>query len=257
MRLTAFCILLAITSYGQPSEDSLSKYSYTIIGVNKSSDINSGTCFFIKNNRGLFLITAAHNFYRCDSSINKMIRKTLLGIIEVPGSPSKILQVGVPEIFDTCLQYEKDTDLVVIKIGYLWAKYVNTVEKLIAPLPENMGDIVVFGQGIENKSSIKFMPNHKIIIPKGYYTMNHNAPNFFDRNYTDWVHYFIQSDSLNLGSWAKGFSGSPVFVQDKNKNKWFFCGIFIGGYSNHPDFVGGMIITKPDIINLRIDDTLK
>lgn len=50
-----------------------------------------------------------------------------------------------------------------------------------------------------------------------------------DSNYVDTIHHFISTKELTFGSWMKGFSGSPVFLQEKKSKKWRFCGILIGG----------------------------
>jgi hypothetical protein len=56
----------------------------------------------------------------------------------------------------------------------------------------------------------------------------------------------------------KGFSGSPVFLQNTKSKKWRYCGILIQGlYDLSAAVPGGLILVKPDIILKELNQIQK
>jgi hypothetical protein len=78
------------------TSDSLSKYSYTIVGqIGNSPQLDMGTCSFYEKNGDLFLITAKHIVYTCDSLTKKQIPKFEVATVYIPNS-SQFLHFRVP-----------------------------------------------------------------------------------------------------------------------------------------------------------------
>lgn len=237
--------------------DSLIKYSYTLLGFSNSPKASSGTGFFIKNNNVLFLVTAQHTFYDCDTIHHKHSPRVKYGVVYIP-SPFNVFQFSIPEKSDTCLGQERDLDLLVIKLGNSIPPGINTVEEYLLPPFKKLGSIEIFGQGIRNDSSfVGFDMQHHIPIPKKSFTIYHSIATS-DKNYIDSLHYVIDLKRLKIDDWIKGFSGSPVFLQNRKSKKWRLCGVLIQALlpigENHNS---ALLAIKPEYIMEEINKLRK
>lgn len=252
-----FFILLAVLGKAQdvsfPS-DSLSKYSYTIVGqIGKSPELGMGTCSFYEKNGELFLITAKHVLYTCDSITTKQIPKFKIATVFIPTS-IQFLQFKVPELNDSCIVDYKDPDLFICKIEDKWIGKVNTIGRFVMPPLIKYGKITIFGQGMKRDSLyMGFDKQHNIELRPNTFKFYLNTP-VPDSNYIDTIHHFIETKGISTGTWMKGFSGSPVFLQDKNLNRWRFCGVFVQGlYRVSAKLPGGLILVSPSFVFATID----
>lgn len=251
-------LFVFITSFGQDTiqSQSLKKYSYTIMGVSKKSVSDFGTCFFITFKNDLYLVTAKHTLYTCDTIALKEYPEFQQAIVFIP-EPFKVVQLEIPQISDTCLGFERDPDVFVMKVDASLFKNVFTVDQFLLPPFEKLGELNIFGQGMKIDSQfVGFDSQHHINIPRNSFEIysSHGLSN----GGIDSMHYLIELDNLKVGNWLKGFSGSPVFLQDWVSKKWRVCGMLTKGlYTNSNESKDAILSVKSDFILNFIDNVRK
>ncbi|MCK9404717.1 MAG: hypothetical protein M0Q26_15090 [Chitinophagaceae bacterium] len=230
---TLILVLLFLASCGQKnniSGDSLGRYSYQVFTIElKKAVMDFGTCFFIKRNDGLYLITARHIFIHCDSITNKQKYPYDIAQVYIPNSPQQMVPIPLNKPSDTCscLSEEKDADLTVIKMDNSLIPYVNSVEDFIAPPFKKLGDAEIYGQGLKADSqAIYFTDPHRIHIPSNTFEIIQRVGNI-ETKIIDSINYHFLSKTIKIGRWLKGFSGAPVFLQEYKTNKWRLAGVFV------------------------------
>jgi hypothetical protein len=218
----------SFASYCQLPGDSLSKYSYGIMSFNNQGAKGQfGTCFFIKKNSLLFLVTAKHVLYKCDSSSNKVYSPYNLAIVQIP-HPLDIMQITIPPRTDSCLSIEKDTDLLVISVDPSWSNRINSVEEFMEPKFNRVWDAEIFGQGWHSDSiRLTFDNQHHIYLPANSFKIE-QAVRYGNSDFIDSVDYTFTMKEIYKNKSINGFSGSPVFLQDKNSKKWRIAGVLVG-----------------------------
>jgi len=228
--------------------DSLRKYSYSLLGFSNSPNADFGTCFFVKQNDNLFLVTAKHTLYNCDTVAKKEYPAFKYGVVFIP-DPFNTIQFSVPQTIDTCFGIERDTDLLVLKVDKRLFKDVNTVEKFILPPFKKLGDLEIFGQGMQIDSSyVGFDKQHHIYLPRNTFKVFTSMP-IFNNQYIDSIHYIIDIEKLRIDNWLKGFSGSPAFLQDDETKKWRLCGVLVQGLiPASKERNGAILVVKPEYI---------
>jgi hypothetical protein len=250
---TAALLLLSLwmftTSFSQPRlpGDSLSRYSYLVMRppTEQSPDSHAGTCFFISYNNNLFLVTAKHNFYDCDSLTNIKKRGSRIGVVFFP-DPLRVVEFSIPEISYPCVNMAKDTDILVLSVDKSKFQGVRTIEQFIIPPVRNLGEVEIFGQGFQNDSiSLRIDNPHRISMPRNEFRLKNGI--YMEDGYLDSIHYVIEPKKKLVGRWMKGFSGSPAFLRDYKSKRWRFIGVFTGGYM--ADGVNGlMLIAKAEVL---------
>jgi len=236
------------------SSDSISKYSYTIFGqIGKTPQLDMGTCSFFEKNGDLFLITAKHVLFSCDSLTNKQVPKFEIVTIFLPAD-FQFLQFRIPILNDSCIIDYKDPDLFVHEVDNSWIGKVNTIGRFVKPPIQNFGKLEIFGQGMKGDSSyLGFDKQHNIELKQNLFKF-YSSPPVPDSNFVDTVHHFVETKEILVGSWMKGFSGSPVFLQDIESHSWRFCGVFVQGlYRISDEFPGGLILVSPNFVFAAID----
>ncbi len=258
--LLACCSTVKSQNKGLPS-DSLKKFSYTIFGTmvaNGKAVLDMGTCFFLRKNGNLVLVTAKHVLYDCDSSTQIMTPKFRNASVFLPNG-FEFINFTVPEIKDTCVLYYKDPDLIVLSIDNKWMGKVNTVDKFILPPFRKFGRLTLFGQGMkgDNSTYLRFDEQHNIELKEKKFKFYTNTPTP-DSTYLDTIHYFVETREVVSGSWMKGFSGSPVFLQEEKTKKWRLCGVFVQSlYKISDELPGGLILVNPNYMTSFIDATFE
>lgn len=229
-------------------DDSLSKYSYTIFGqVGSSPILNAGTCFFIREKNNIFLVTAKHTLYYCDTITGKQTYKFETANVYLP-STSAFLPVSVPKINDTCIIDNRDPDLFIAKIDTTWGNMINTIERFVMPPLRKFGKIEVFGQGFRIDSAfVSFVKPKRIELKENTFKYYTYAP--ISGGYLDTIHQFIETEQVNVGAWMKGYSGSPVFLQDLGSGKWRWCGVYVMGFFRVSEKQpGGLMVISADYV---------
>jgi hypothetical protein len=217
--------------------------------------MDMGTCSFIKRGDNIYLVTAKHVLYDCDSASNHIKVKPDMALLNLLGTLN-ITQLRIPMPTDTCMDEDKDPDLTVIKMDKSLIGKVNTIDEFIIPPLTQFGKLMIFGQGMKGDSiSLRFDQQHKIEIEENSFTF-YSSPPVKDTNFIDSIHIFIETRKTTVGNWMKGFSGAPVFLRNTKTGGWRFCGIFVQGiYPVSKEFPGGLILVKPDYILRNISLT--
>jgi hypothetical protein len=72
------------------------------------------------------------------------------------------------------------------------------------------------------------------------------------KNITDWTNSYLVSKTATIDDSRHGYSGSPVFMKNKNTKQWIFIGLNWG----HGDFGGGdkyLEQVRPNIVLSQIE----
>lgn len=230
--------------------DSLIEYSYTIASFNPSTAAsNFGTCFFLKNKDKLFLITAQHNIYKCDSATSTLQSPYQFSAIYLLKS-NELLTVKFPQKIPVeCKGMDKDTDLLVIPVDTSWCRKIKSVNDFLLPPFQQLGDCIIYGQGMKSTTDYAgFEKPHRFHIPTDSFKVYTNAPTE-DTTHIDTVKYFIQSFGPIITSAMKGFSGSPVFLQDRETKLWRLAGVFVIAFTGPTEVDnGGLGVVKTEYI---------
>lgn len=228
--------------------DSLKKYSYSLLGFSNNPNVDFGTCFFINQNENLYLVTAKHTLYNCDTVTKKETAAFKYGIVFIP-DPFNAIQFSIPLTIDTCFGIERDTDLLVLKVDKNLFKDVNTVEKFILPPFKILGDMEIFGQGMRTDSAfVGYDKQHHIYLSRNTFKVFTSMP-ILNNQYIDSIHYIVDMEKLRIDSWLKGFSGSPVFLQDYETKRWRLCGVLVQGLiPESKERNGSILVVKPEYI---------
>lgn len=230
-------LTISLNSFCQDNQDSLAKYSYSIVGFTLPKGGAFGSGFFIKNKNSLYLVTAKHVLTGCGNygveldnmpkSMNVFIKGPPLQAFNIN---TEIIKKDIP-----CKESFYDSDFIVTIISNQFSNYVNSVEKLISPPYKNVKQVSIFGypEYIYGKGNDKYyfinpisMNLHKKIY--GFYVKEDSLKNINNASCFFEVDKFME-DYDSLG----GFSGSPIFVQDDTSKKWRILGVFTGSGINY------------------------
>lgn len=260
---------ISLKSYSQ-DVDSLRKYSYyivsdtmkpTLIPGQAQTYVNPiGTGYFIRHKRKLYLLTALHVLTGCrfqrdlDSSIRvnepfpdavKVFYNKENG--EIPNKPENYFWLDIRHLKNKkCPITPIDPDIVACEINFPLTDTVYSIEHLInvkSSIDTN-GTISIWGYPLAELAKSTLFYNNRLIANSTNLKFSNNN---FLKNYkfiwdsgkevTYWIHHVIQSKDVTASEEMKGYSGSPVFI--KNKNGWIFIGTFIGGVK------GNVVALKP------------
>jgi hypothetical protein len=255
--LLLFFLFVNITSSAQRNAaraDSFAKYSYRIFGMKSINDKKyisaGGTGFFIKDKGRLFFITAMHVVSGCedDSTKDRNFPDTLYIIEKEPGKdaslfyplPTKQL-IKIP-----CNTMKESGDYMVFPIPDSQMQNVYSVERFIQPPFKKLQTLSVWGYPANKsvkKEELDFTDPSPILL--------NLAGNEFVRmagsnKRIDSLRYFVIADIKTDG--LAGYSGSPVFLKDKESKKWRVAGIFVATTvdpKRHKKFI---VITKIDFV---------
>ncbi|HLX93402.1 MAG TPA: hypothetical protein VKR32_17075 [Puia sp.] len=222
----------------------MKKYSYHVFGfyIRQPMQLDSagnvlggetgGTCFFIRKNGELFLITAKHVLTGCDSLEKVKNFPSSLMIWVSPNSSFRIAQFDVSIIRDTasCLPIPLSPDEIVIRIKDSSAKDVYSIEKFLSAPFKKVRNSLFIGYPAATSTLAgrikRVEPSTIGLVNKEYY---------FSQGYTDStrknldiINHRIYSDSIDFEQNFHGYSGSPLFVQDLKTKKWRIAGVLAG-----------------------------
>lgn len=237
-----------VKSQSKIYHDSLSEYSYllfssTLLNTSPDKSANSpgrqATGFFVKVDSLIFFVTAKHaveNDYINDSDKNNF--PDSLNIYSHYSDPFN--DITIPTFRNNAKNYDKEglnnvdvycfdvTDLV--KGFRLNAFEITQLQNDFTPANYNFNKIKLFGfpesKNIIKVETIQITPpyrfqTNKFIISESFLNQIGN-----DRG-IDYVNYEIRLLDTKVDSELAGFSGSPIFIQNSQTNKWEFLGILV------------------------------
>ena len=174
-----------------------------------------GTGFFINQNGKLYYATARHTFIKCDSLRMKEYSNYYdNAMIFLSSTRLLIIHISKPKDSCKCLNINKYPDVVVFEMEYGLASKINSVEDFMLPPFQSFGDAEFYGQGFTRDSSSFYFTNpHRTHLPAKTFEIGA----FLGDSATmsiDSVDYYFFVTTIKFGSSYKGYSGSPVFLQD-------------------------------------------
>lgn len=188
-----------------------------------------GTCFFIRHNQKLYLITAKHVIMPCKQGERRPLI-TNITIEDNNGYPTKMIPVNVAPYFDTS---HCTPDIIAINIPDNFN--ANSVEQFLFSNFKQVDEVHIYGYpGIEYKR----YGDSTFVYSKANHLTITNANNKFFRSYTDSINeikdtliFGIETPNKMIEPYTDkklgGFSGSPVFIKDANSTKWRVGGAFV------------------------------
>jgi len=241
----------AKTNYSQNDVDSLKKYIYPIIGID-STPVDGGTCFFVRHHKNIYLVAAKHILAGClndstksDHFANKhyVFLGSYAHAVELNTSAAKHL---LP-----C----NGLDLVMCRLmDTSMSKYIYSVEDYLMPDFSDFKSFVIAGfpatgfkkdmlSSFPDVSFLHLQNKHFEILnlpdSKGNYD-----PNLFG---IDWQR------QVSAGILFEGYSGAPVFIQDRTTLKWKLAGLLSAGKSIQNDVERLIVVDVVAIMN-KLDE---
>lgn len=219
------------------SEDSLVRYSYFLQGYNDSTgSITQGTGFFLNNAGQNEFITAKHVLTGCrfNGSKNANVPDEMLVYFNEDSALNfNFYPLRTKEIKDTsgCLQYYLSPDVISYPLKDTVYKNVSSIDDFLpSRVPNKKGKIIFFGFPSYNNIdsglySVKPAVKSEIIKYKLFESFTFNEEN--GARIIDSINYTIKPADTLIVSRLKGFSGSPVFIEDNENAKWSFLGVII------------------------------
>ena len=249
--ITLLFILFFDKGYCQNDFDSLKKYIYPIIGID-STPVDGGNCFFVRHHKNIYLVTAKHILAGCindstksDHFANKhyVFLGSYAHAVELNTSAAK--QVLPCNGLDLVMCRLMDTSM---------SKYIYSVENYLMPDFSDFKGFLIGGfpatgfkkdmlSSFPDVSFLRLQDKHFDILnlpdSKGNFD-----PNLFG---IDW------QGQGTTGTLMEGYSGAPVFIQDRNTLKWKLAGLLSAGKSIQNDVERLIVVDVVAILN-KLDE---
>lgn len=226
--------------YQDHSEDTLNKYSYSIVGhyfndTIQQATVYTGTGFFIINNNNRFLVTAKHVVIPCDENEMTGIRPNGYFVQTNNDSGMDMNNIRFWSINTLnekkeyhCFDYwvQPDTISFLLKDSLpaydishipIYDKSIKTSKIIIYGFPTANDTI---GGGFHFAKAIEIESKDYVIDSNYIATYNHYS-------YKDTINYQIFLDDYKMTKYLQGVSGSPVFVENSVSKKWYFIGMIV------------------------------
>jgi len=233
-KVLIFIILELFGCDHQLNNGDLQKYSYLLYGFYNikhtgdlvSFNLTQGTGFFIKNGGKLFLISAKHVLTPCDpiKAIKRSEYPDTMWIRLTSRDGGLVFRsIDITRIRDTvnCGYGFIDPDVFIVEFKDTSDCIINSIESLIGPIDSlGSGSLYTYGfRSIYNPITDENLNDFK--IQKSTLTIGSYYGNSMYRRK---LQYLIKrSDTLN----KQGCSGSPIFIDLKNKGQYRFAGILV------------------------------
>jgi hypothetical protein len=219
---------------GQDRNDSLSKYSYLLVG-NAYGAIHYGTGFFIRTQRHLFLVSAQHIFSGRDAFGHDILPLADTLSVRCSNQISDgqyCLKIALKPIREKIPadSFYKNPDVYLYQVNTDDLSQINSIEEFIGQVPDARPDSVIsFGYGGGSIVGNYYSNNLATALPLKYtgnVAISVNSFSFFkDYNVIDTNLYAV------IPKLTGGMSGSPIFLifGNNSPNKMIlFGGVAMG-----------------------------
>jgi hypothetical protein len=249
--ITLLFIFLFEKGYSQNDFDSLKKYFYPIIGID-TAPVDGGSCFFVRHKKNIYLVTAKHILAGClnDSTKSELFADrhyiflgSYLNAVELNTSATKLVLPcdGIDLVFCQLV----DTSM---------SKYIYSVEDYLMPDFLDFKSFLIGGfpaTGFK-KDIMSSFPEMSFLHIQDKYSEILNLPDLngnYDPNMfgIDWQRQVI------TGALLDGYSGAPVFIQDRSTLKWKLAGMLSASKSIKKDMERLIIVDVVAILN-KLDE---
>ncbi len=197
----------------------------------------TGSGYFVRDRNKLFFITAHHVLAGCRSSrdtcklpVKASIYPDTMNIyLNFQGNMNfRYIRIDVKHIkMEKCLSPPMEADIVACEVINTNNDTIYSVENFLATtLPKKKGVISIYGfpdyanriaGGFQQVNATHFVVDSFLLY--NYYSFK-GCDGMMWVDSVDYVLKTYKKRTDNLG----GFSGSPVFIEDKKKKKWVFMG---------------------------------
>ncbi|HLG39244.1 MAG TPA: hypothetical protein VI461_06225 [Chitinophagaceae bacterium] len=218
--------------------DSLSKYSYDLVGFKYTRDSvqpENSTCFFIKKNGHLFLVTAKHSITGCKNGKVSLNRPDTMYVMK-KGTETETEVLVIVNLLNInkdgviCLPAEEDPDVKVMEVFAIPTTYaaINSVDKFLKNRADKAGDVEMFGfpwQSHYRKDTFIYPPPTHLFMSIEDITVADKST-FEATGKVDSINYRFVFNKPQTYIDYKGFSGSPVFFTDMTTGEKSIQGVF-------------------------------
>ncbi|MFT3934433.1 MAG: trypsin-like peptidase domain-containing protein [Chitinophagaceae bacterium] len=231
------CLLFPLAVHCQAvNETSPGKYVYQLAGVvnnyaKKQKFAEGGTCFFIKKDGDLFMVTAKHVLTGCEDASRKKQyypNKLFLLLKDNDDASTIRVKIDIAAIRDSaqCRSYTDDPDVMVLKMPASLNDKVNTVEDLLNDEPDTNDAAVLVGYNhiAVDKKSIYYSDPVDIVLAPNSYTINEPV---YKNGKKDRINYLILTNEAIVTNTPQGMSGAPVFFSNPATGRLGILGVFI------------------------------
>jgi hypothetical protein len=180
-------------------------------------------------------VTAKHVLSGCrfNGSKDRSLPDEMLLYYNEDASRFRSFPLNIKEIKDTaaCLQYYLSPDVIAYPVNDTVEKDIYSINSFLSQGPPyHKGKIVVFGYPSYNNMDsgqyvVRSAMKLEILAYKLYEKYTYRNPDGTD--VTDTINYTLKPYDILAASHLKGYSGSPAFIWDYAKEKWFFLGVII------------------------------
>lgn len=198
----------------------------------------SGTGYFIRKDSKLFFITAKHVFIGCDSkdTCQRQIKRTAFpdamdiklttnGIIN-----GNVIPISIKRYRDTANCPWMEADIVAYQVMNTPTDTVYSLENLISSNAEfEKGSLSIYGYPASETQigSMYIEKNSSHLFTDKYHFYENYKYKACGGNYViDKVDYIVKTEGVKTTDLG-GYSGSPVFIYNKQTSKWLFMGTFV------------------------------
>lgn len=244
----------------QNNSNFLSKYSYLIVGFYnikiengfQSFETIQGTCFFVRKNKKLFLVSAKHTLtsWNPESSENRKSYPDTLNLRLFDTNGKHIIHpLNIKEINKTITggYTYNDPDVYVIEFEDNPMFKINSIEGFIdvKTIISSEDCINLYGYNVDyeffGEKQMQDLPTKEPMLVKGKPLSNESPYRNNNIKQLEELNFAIQrTDSIPRA----GCSGAPVFVY--KKTCWAFAGIFI---NSSPDAPVSLILKKEYVLS--------
>jgi hypothetical protein len=218
-----------VSNQFQPKEDSLSKYSYQILMF--GSSIHQGSGFFIETNNDLAFVTAKHVVELCRNRDSNLVIKSAVIFL----SDSEVLNIDPSRIriVDTCIEDYFDYDVSMLFVGGKHKGKVNTVNKFLIPALKNWESVEFYGFPM----SANRVEGGFLLKPPSYFYLDSSefAISGYKNQYglIDSTTAILKLNTNRDLSQMGGYSGSPVFIRERESGRARLMGVLSGSSSSN------------------------
>ena len=228
----------------QKTGNSFEKYSYSILGFNMGRPA-FGTGFFIRKNKGIYLVTALHVINGCNvKGVKNDFMPDITNVLIKSNKEKPVCNLDVTNIKKIpCFDTRYKADVAIIKIDSVWEPYINSVEGFIKkPYSKKYGAAMIWGYPM-----LSYWQNNQFDFdpPISHVKLEKDSFKIYtpvdSKGEPDSINYlFARTCVKRNDTLSGGYSGSPVFLQYKKTKKWEIIGMVIqtgNNYTGHEEII--------------------
>ncbi|MEP7144641.1 MAG: hypothetical protein ABI707_17295 [Ferruginibacter sp.] len=248
MKLLVFILLFVGC---KSEEDNLSRYSYLLYGKDALAKDVVGTCFFVRNNNHIFIVTANHIACGCTREHKRDYLSPKKMEVLLNGCP-QTLSIDIYKNWKTCDC--NSPDYFIDTVSSIFSPYINSIEQFNLPIPDstNIEKFTMFGYHPTDDIFSLDQPALKTEIKSKFSVLPVEDDS---HNIIPSIHSVAFGNEVNIDMALEGDSGCPTFIKDKSDGKWKFIGLFVSKKvgANNRIYITKKKIVEDAIVNYGID----